>query len=528
MTYCNPISQTCCGGQVRLLQDVSRVERPIMYTMPPLAHPCLHPGRPLRQLASRLSTPGMPRTRKLLYTNFNKVPATGLQMAMQHQVRNEISPPVAHILTAIISAPTIGMTPHTQKQKRKFPQLSLRSRSFNAVPASRQTSLSAQGPLESGNRYANHIDSFEVPSRPSISSSQGAPQLSSLDSQMTPPTPISRPSNGSLDNPELAFSNRQADQTNERVASAFFKIRRKKKANEHLFPLPIRPFVTGTTELPDRMQNDTMGPPQHPSFPHSSDSLPLISQRTDRFSSLVDRDWNAPIMPGLPHSATAPPSRFPILRQGSSTSARSARSSPGLAFARPRSFRGRSSTLSSNNEWLEDNPTDGPAWAGSGRSSMASATLDRNSVTGLRSLTSRFRNTSELTSPQRSRQVTPGASNGPSNHNSFAISRDQAAAPPREEGETAGKYFTRIEKDIPKRSIALLMSRSGDPFSHDVLRSLMRTFKFFEDPMDMSIRRFLWEIALPAEAQQIDRVIAAFAERYHECNPHIFDNSGMY
>jgi len=124
--------------------------------------------------------------------------------------------------------------------------------------------------------------------------------------------------------------------------------------------------------------------------------------------------------------------------------------------------------------------------------------------------------------------VTPGASHGPSNHNSFAISRDSVAAPPRDEGETAGKYFARIEKDIPKRGIALLMSRSGDSFSHDVLRSLMRTFKFFEDPMDMSIRRFLWEIALPAEAQQIDRVIAAFAERYHECNPHIFDNSGMY
>jgi len=420
------------------------------------------------------------------------------------------------------------MTPHSQKQKRKFPQLSLRSRSYNAGPASRQTSLSAQGPPESANRYANHIDSFEVPSRPSISSSQGAPQMSSLDSQMTPPTPISRPSNGSLDNPEQAFSSRQADQANERVASAFFKIRRTKKATAPLFPLPIRPSASGTSQPTDRIRIDTMGPPQHPNFPHSTDSLPLVSQRTDRTSSLVDRDWSSRIMPGLPHSATAPPSRFPMLRQGSSTSARSARSSPGLAFARPGSFRGRSSTLSSNNEWLEENPTAGLAWPGSGRSSMASATVARNSVTGLRSLTSRMRRPSELNSPQRSQQVTPGASSGPSNHNSFAISREFVAAPPREQGETAGKYFARIEKDIPKRRIALLMSRSSDLFSHDVLRSLMRTFKFLEDPMDMSIRRFLWEIALPAEAQQIDRVIAAFAERYHECNPHIFDNSGIY
>lgn len=216
-----------------------------------------------------------------------------------------------------------------------------------------------------------------------------------------------------------------------------------------------------------------------------------------------------------------------MLRHDSSTSTRSARSSPGLVPTAVRSFRGRSSTLSSTNDWLDEDPIPTPAWTESGRNSMASATFGRNSVSGLRSLTSRFRNPSELTSPQRSRQVTPGTSNGPSQHNSFALSRDTIIVSPREDGETAGKYFARIEKDIPKKSIALLMSRSGDTFTHDVLRSLMRTFKFFEEPMDMSIRRFLWEIALPSEAQQIDRVISAFAERYHECNPHIFDKSGM-
>ena len=50
----------------------------------------------------------------------------------------------------------------------------------------------------------------------------------------------------------------------------------------------------------------------------------------------------------------------------------------------------------------------------------------------------------------------------------------------------------------------------------------MRSFKFFEDPMDMAIRKLLMEAELPKETQQIDRCLQAFANRYHECNPGIF------
>jgi len=120
-----------------------------------------------------------------------------------------------------------------------------------------------------------------------------------------------------------------------------------------------------------------------------------------------------------------------------------------------------------------------------------------------------------------------GSSGVNSHSNSFALSRETLVVPEREEGETSGKYYARLESDISKRSIAALMSKSADPFSGDVLRSLMRTFKFYEEPMDISMRRFLWEIDLPGEAQQIDRVMSAFSERYHECNPHIFDKPGM-
>ena len=34
------------------------------------------------------------------------------------------------------------------------------------------------------------------------------------------------------------------------------------------------------------------------------------------------------------------------------------------------------------------------------------------------------------------------------------------------------------------------------------------------------------EVELPSETQQIDRVLQAFADRYHECNPFIYKDSG--
>ena len=55
----------------------------------------------------------------------------------------------------------------------------------------------------------------------------------------------------------------------------------------------------------------------------------------------------------------------------------------------------------------------------------------------------------------------------------------------------------------------------------------MRSFAFFEDPMDMAIRKLLMEVELPKETQQIDRVVQRFADRYHECNPGIFCSTGQ-
>jgi hypothetical protein len=99
--------------------------------------------------------------------------------------------------------------------------------------------------------------------------------------------------------------------------------------------------------------------------------------------------------------------------------------------------------------------------------------------------------------------------------------------PEREEGETPGRYLERIEaNNVDKSVIASCLSKTDDPFLLSVLRSYMRKFGFFGDPIDMAVRKLLMQVELPKETQQIDRVLQGFADRYHECNPGIYINTG--
>jgi Sec7-like guanine-nucleotide exchange factor len=101
--------------------------------------------------------------------------------------------------------------------------------------------------------------------------------------------------------------------------------------------------------------------------------------------------------------------------------------------------------------------------------------------------------------------------------------------PEREEGETAGRYLERLEANNADRSaIAGYLTKTGDPFLQAVLRSYMRKFAFYGDPIDMALRKLLMQVELPKETQQIDRVIQGFADRYHECNPGIYVSAGTF
>jgi hypothetical protein len=94
--------------------------------------------------------------------------------------------------------------------------------------------------------------------------------------------------------------------------------------------------------------------------------------------------------------------------------------------------------------------------------------------------------------------------------------------PERLEDDTPAKYLVRLEEAVSRGVVASVLSKGTDPFSQAVLRSYMRGFGFFGDPMDMAIRKLLMEVELPKETQQIDRCLQGFANRYHECNPGIY------
>lgn len=116
--------------------------------------------------------------------------------------------------------------------------------------------------------------------------------------------------------------------------------------------------------------------------------------------------------------------------------------------------------------------------------------------------------------------ATPGSNN--SKDNSLNIQRESFVLPERREDESPGRYLERLEEIASRSVIAAAVSKHADTFHLAVLRSFMRKFSFFGDPMDMAIRKLLMSAELPKETQHIDRFLQAFANRYDECNPGIY------
>ena len=158
----------------------------------------------------------------------------------------------------------------------------------------------------------------------------------------------------------------------------------------------------------------------------------------------------------------------------------------------------------------------------SGRTSTS--TTGRSSLGGLFNL-NRLRHNSEPAFPRYGSPAL-GGSGTPRSSASKDLPLSQEpeplVVPEREEGDTPARYLVRLEEAVSRGVVASILSRSGDDFSLAVLRSYMRGFPFFGDPIDMAIRKLLMEVELPKETQQIDRVLQGFANRYHECNPGIF------
>lgn len=300
------------------------------------------------------------------------------------------------------------------------------------------------------------------------------------------------------------------------TTTTFFRLPRRRK------PAPLFDL----SHLPQK--SNAQDGSQVPALPRASASSTRISGiespavnslRSPSVDDVVPEGGMASPMPSPSRSAHAlakASSAFaapavPLLRQGSNASSRSSPTRARLGM------RGRSSTLSS----LRNMPSEDALPTPTLPSTRTSTSTGRKSFGDLFNLSHRLRQNSEPPFPKGSGQATPGSNT--SKNNSIQLPREPAIIlPERLEDDTPAKYLVRLEEAVSRGVVASVLSKGTDPFSQAVLRSYMRGFGFFGDPMDMAIRKLLMEVELPKETQQIDRCLQGFANRYHECNPGIY------
>ena len=314
--------------------------------------------------------------------------------------------------------------------------------------------------------------------------------------------------------------------------STFPWLSRKNKQRNSLFPLPVH-------IAPPSDESRSPSEPQTPRASTSNRSIGTPDESPAGASPArhARMGYNQQQVYDVAHSSTpaalaataihfaGPGGTLP--RTNSTQSLRSAHSQPGLGLPYPPT-RMRSATMDSMSGRSDaSHPPTPPLINGSGRTSTS--TNGRTSFSNLVHLRHRFRPNSDPHSPRQGSpgygSVTPGRD---SHSNSLSISREAVVLPEREEGETPMQYLARVEKVAPKSSIPSILSRKTEDFYHTVMRSFMRKFAYFGDPLDMALRKILMEIDLPKETQQIDRVLSSFADRYHECNPGVFPDPGTH
>jgi len=295
------------------------------------------------------------------------------------------------------------------------------------------------------------------------------------------------------------------------TTTTFFRLRKPKKGP--LFPLPpkvIAPEPSRSLVVPSSSAT--------PNMTRTSVSSESAAGRSIRMPSTAEEGSISASPIGSPsHSALAKSSKaFSV--SGSPLVGRDSNGSVPSSPTRSRiGVRGRSSTLSS----LKNMPSDDALPTPQLPSTRTSTSTGRKSFGDLFNLSHRLRQNSEPASArQGSGLATPGSNT--SKNNSMQLTREPVVVPERHEDDTPAKYLVRLEEAVSRGVVASVLSKGSDPFSHAVLRSYMRGFSFFGDPMDMALRKLLMEADLPKETQHIDRCVQAFADRYHECNPGVY------
>ncbi|RGP72833.1 hypothetical protein FLONG3_6572 [Fusarium longipes] len=420
--------------------------------------------------------------------------ASDSQLSLRAKQQSEKPPPVPRPPEIITTAPTNEFTGPKKKTSRI--SLAARFRRSTDIPRDdnhssnnfeRQKTLRKSFTDDRRRPVLATLDEPESP-RPSTTATTSSPNGTVL-------TPPNRPSESSRsdassnDRMSHQSSSYHSPETTPKKSGPFFRLRRQKKAPEPLFPF-------AHLQQQGRAQAGI-----------SSTSSLGISTTPRPASAQSNKTASGSTAKGTPDLQTAQSPATTLVAPGGT---QSGNSSP----TRGNLLRGRSSTMSS----IGRNSNDDHLLPPTTRTSSSTGRKSFGDLFGL----SRLRQNSELSRQGTLTPTTP-ASVG-SKNNSLQLARDSFVLPERQEDESPAKYLARVEEVASRGIIAATLSKSADPFMISVLRSYMRTFGFFGDPMDMAIRKLLMEAELPKETQQIDRCLQAFANRYHECNPGIYSS----
>jgi hypothetical protein len=364
---------------------------------------------------------------------------------------------------------------------------------------------------------------FDEPARPSTQTARGSPPAYGDDSTSTlalPVTRLSESSNGSSGDHDIyAHTTTTTHHTVHTTSTTnFFKLPRRKKTPAPLFNLSHLPQKSNPPKQSQSLGRASASS-SRPLASETTSVFPLRSPSTDdvgthnRFPSpLPSPSHGAHSAIAKSSSAFAAPGVPSLFRKGSAASSITSPTRARLGQ------RGRSSTLSSLRHAPSDDNLPTPTLPASVRTSTSTG---RKSFGDLFGLSHRLRQNSEPPFPRNGGPATPGSST--SKNNSIQLPREPAIIlPERFDDDTPAKYLVRLEEAVSRGVVASVLSKGTDQFSSSVLRSYMRGFGFFGDPMDMAIRKLLMEVELPKETQQIDRCLQSFADRYHECNPGIY------
>lgn len=288
--------------------------------------------------------------------------------------------------------------------------------------------------------------------------------------------------------------------------TTFFRLpRRKQKQPEPLFPLAHLPQKNKIPALQPTASSSSLAPRDSTSVGSGGSGTP------DAPRPSTSHGGSTPIAsPSRSSTFLGKPSASPataLFRPGS----QSGQSSPTRSHI---NLRGRSSTMSS----LGRPSVDDHQFPGTTRTSSSTGRKSFGDLLGL----NRLRQNTDGSRQGSLTPATPGSYGSKNNSLQLPREREAVVLPERREDDTPAKYLARLEEVLSRGVIAAALSKATDPFSASVLRSYMRTFGFFEEPMDIAIRKLLMEAELPKETQQIDRFLQAFANRYHECNPGIY------